>query len=103
MGTANRATIIARKEILDTKLMDLCSSFSSFDIRIDTPIDDSIITEIELITSNLTNAEPKYIPRNPMMRANAAISPLIFKEWFTFFWKRNHPPIPAKIIKIEKK
>tara|TARA_B100000408_G_scaffold33057_1_gene24696 strand:+ start:917 stop:1060 length:144 start_codon:yes stop_codon:yes gene_type:complete len=46
MGTANRATIIARKEILDTKLMDLRSSFSSFDIRIDTPIDDSIITEM---------------------------------------------------------
>ena len=37
------------------------------------------------------------------MRANAAISPLIFKERFTFFWKSNHAPIPAKTIKIEKK
>ena len=37
------------------------------------------------------------------MRANAAISPLIFKEWFTVFWKSNHAPSPAKIIKIEKK
>ena len=37
------------------------------------------------------------------MRANAAISPLIFKERFTFFWKSNHAPTPAKIIKIEKK
>jgi len=37
------------------------------------------------------------------MRANAVISPLIFKERFTFFWKRNHAPSPAKTIKIEKK
>ena len=37
------------------------------------------------------------------MRANAAISPLIFKERFTLFWKSNHAPIPAKTIKIEKK
>ena len=37
------------------------------------------------------------------MRANAAISPLIFKEWFTFFWNSNHAPIPAKTIKVEKK
>ena len=37
------------------------------------------------------------------MRANIAISPCILKERFTFFWKSNHAPIPAKIIKIEKK
>ena len=37
------------------------------------------------------------------MRANAAISPLIFKERFTLFWKSNHAPIPAKTIKTEKK
>ena len=37
------------------------------------------------------------------MRANAAISPLICKERFTFFWKSNHAPSPAKTIKIEKK
>ena len=37
------------------------------------------------------------------MRANAASSPLIFKEWFILFWKSNHAPIPAKTIKIEKK
>ena len=37
------------------------------------------------------------------MRANTAISPLIFKERFTFFWKSSHAPRPAKTIKIEKK
>ena len=37
------------------------------------------------------------------MRANAAISPLIFKERFTVFWKSSHAPSPAKIIKTEKK
>ena len=37
------------------------------------------------------------------MRANTAISPLIFKERFTLFWKSNHAPTPAKTIKIEKK
>ena len=37
------------------------------------------------------------------MRANVDISPCILKERFTFFWKSNHAPIPAKIIKIEKK
>ena len=103
MGTINKATIIARKEILITMLLGLCPSFRIFDIRIDTPIDDNTIIEIEPNTSNLTNAELKYIPRNPIMRANTAISPLIFKERFTFFWKSNHAPIPAKTIKIEKK
>ena len=44
------------------------------------PIDDNMITEIEPNTSNLTNAEEKYAPRNPIMRANAAISCLILKE-----------------------
>ena len=61
-------------------------------------MDDNIITEIEQNTSNLTNAKLKYIPRNPIMRANAAISPCILKERFIFFWKSNHAPIPAKII-----
>jgi hypothetical protein len=37
------------------------------------------------------------------MRANAAISPLIFKGRIIFFWKSSHAPSPAKIIKIEKK
>ena len=37
------------------------------------------------------------------MRANAAISPLIFKDRFTVFWNSSHAPSPAKIIKIEKK
>ena len=59
MGTINKATIIARKEILVTTLVGLCPSFSIFDIRIDIPIDDNIITEIEPNTSNLTNAELK--------------------------------------------
>ena len=59
MGTINKATIIARKEILVTALVGLCPSFSIFDIRIDTPMDDNIITEIEPNTSNLTNAELK--------------------------------------------
>ena len=59
MGTINKATIIARKEILVTALVGLCPSFSIFDIRIDIPIDDNIITEIEPNTSNLTNAELK--------------------------------------------
>jgi len=44
---------------LVTTLLGLCPSFRIFDIRIDTPIDDSIITEIEPNTSNLTNAELK--------------------------------------------
>ena len=69
----------------------------------DIPIDDNMMTEIEPNTSNLTNAELKYTPRIPIMRANAAISPLIFQVLFTFFWKSNHAPIPAKIIKTEKK
>ena len=59
MGTINKATIIARKEILVTTLVGLCPSFSIFYIRIDIPIDDSIIIEIEPNTSNLTNAELK--------------------------------------------
>ena len=59
MGTINKATIIARKEILVTTLAGLCPSFRIFDIRIDMPIDDNIITEIEPNISNLTNAELK--------------------------------------------
>ena len=86
-----------------TALLGLCPSFRIFDIRIDMPIDDNTITEIEPNISNLTNAELKYIPRNPIMRANTAISPLIFKERFTFFWNSSHAPSPAKTIKIEKK
>ena len=53
MGTINKATIIARKEILVTTLVGLCSAFKIFDIRIDIPIDYNIITEIEPNTSNL--------------------------------------------------
>ena len=60
-------------------------AFSIYDIRIDNPIEDKIITEIAPNTSSLTNAEEKYTPRNPIMRANAAISCLIFKLWLTFF------------------
>ena len=59
MGTINKATIIARKEILVTTLVGLCSPFRIFDIRIDMPIDDNIITEIAPNTSNLTNEELK--------------------------------------------
>jgi hypothetical protein len=59
IGTISKATIIARKEILVTALVGLCPTFRIFDIRIDMPIDDSIITEIEPNTSNLTNAELK--------------------------------------------
>ena len=59
MGTINKATITARKEILVTTLVGLRPYFSIFDIRIDMPIDDNTITEIEPNTSNLTNAELK--------------------------------------------
>ena len=59
MGTINKTVIIARKEILVTTLGDLCFRFRIFDIKIDMPIDDNIITEIEPNTSNLTNAELK--------------------------------------------
>ena len=59
MGTINKATIIARKEILVTALVGLCPAFSIFDIRIDIHIDYSIIIEIEPNISNLTNAELK--------------------------------------------
>ena len=59
MGTISSAAITTRKEILVTTFVGLCSSFRIFDIRIDTPIDDNIITEIEPNTSNLTNAELK--------------------------------------------
>ena len=59
MGTINKTVIIARKEILVTALVGLCAPLRIFDIRIDMPIDDSIITEIAPNTSNLTNAELK--------------------------------------------
>ena len=59
MGTISSAAITARKEILVMTLVCLCSAFRIFDIRIDMPIDDSIITEIAPNTSNLTNAELK--------------------------------------------
>ena len=59
MGTINKTVIIARKEILVIALVGLCAPFRIFDIRIDMPIDDNIITEIEPNTSNLTNAELK--------------------------------------------
>jgi hypothetical protein len=36
------------------------------------------------------------------MRANAAMSLLIFKDWFILFWNISHAPIPAKTIIIEK-
>ena len=58
-GTANNATITARKEILVTTLFDLCSIFSIFDTRMDMPIDYNIKIEIAPNTSNLTNAELK--------------------------------------------
>ena len=59
MGTISSAAITTRKEILVTTFVGLCLAFMIFDIRIDTPIDDNIITEIEPNTSNLTNAELK--------------------------------------------
>ena len=48
---------MARQEILVIALLDLCSVFSIFDTRIDMPMDDNIIIEIEPNTSNLTYAE----------------------------------------------
>ena len=59
MGTISSAAITTRKEILVTTLVGICSAFRIFDIRIDTPIDDNIITEMAPNTSNLTNAELK--------------------------------------------
>ena len=55
----NSCPNIARKEILITKFLELCFVSSIFDIRMDIPIDDNMITEIEPNTSNLTNAELK--------------------------------------------
>jgi hypothetical protein len=51
--------ITTRKEILVTVPVGFCCTFRIFDIKIDTPIDASIIIEIEPNTSNLTNAELK--------------------------------------------
>ena len=50
--------ITARKETFVRKFIGFCP-FSTFDIRIDTPMDDSIITETAPNISNLTNVELK--------------------------------------------
>ena len=50
---------VAIKEILTTKFLELCFVSNIFDIRMDIPIDDNMMTEIEPNTSNLTNAELK--------------------------------------------
>jgi hypothetical protein len=101
-GTVNKITITARKEILVTTFVWFRCSFRIFDIKIDTPIDANIIRDIPPNTSNLTNAELKYTPSNPKMRANTAMSLLIFIDWFILFWKINHTPIPANTIRTEK-
>ena len=84
MGTISSAALTTRKEILVTTLVGLCSAFRIFDIRIDIPIDDNIITEIAPNISNLINAEPAVsrdrigaevlrasIPAGPCIRGTA--------------------------------
>jgi len=57
IGVINKIAIPARKEILITVLVGFCCRI--LDIKIDIPMDPSIIIDIEPNTSNLTNAELK--------------------------------------------
>ena len=71
-------------------------------VKIDNPIEDKIINEIDANTSNLTNVELTYTPVIPKISANAII-PFFGKYsiFDIFLDKINQIPRPEKIIKTE--
>ena len=71
-------------------------------VKIDNPIEERTINEMEANTSNLTNAELTYTPAIPKISANAIMSFFGKYSIFDIFLdKINQIPIPEKIIKTE--
>ena len=71
-------------------------------VKIDNPIEERIIIEIDANTSSLTNAELTYTPVIPKIRTNAIMS--FFRKYSmfdVFLDKTSQIPMPENIINTE--